>query len=108
MKIHTLKIKSEFYSKVNSNQKNWELRYNDRDFQIGDLIHFDILDEEGKIINTSEDDDVLWEIGYILFSNKNKDKQPSFSGIEKNYCIMSIRPVIIEHRSRWLRNIYGK
>ena len=40
MNLHQLKIKKEFYLAVASGLKTFEIRKNDRNFQIGDLIHF--------------------------------------------------------------------
>lgn len=106
MKIHTLKIQKLFYDKIRSNKKMWELRFNDRDFQIGDLIHFDILNLDGAIVNKYEDDSILWEIDYILYSCLNKDTTPSFKGLQKDYVILSIRPVCIQYRRE--REIWEK
>ena len=40
MKLHELKIKDEYYEDIISGTKKAELRKNDRDYQVGDLIHF--------------------------------------------------------------------
>lgn len=38
MQIHKLKIKPEYLNDVISGKKKFEVRYNDRDFKVGDLI----------------------------------------------------------------------
>ena len=38
MKTHILKTRSEFFIEVESGDKRAEIRYNDRDFQKGDII----------------------------------------------------------------------
>ena len=40
MKLHELKIKHEYLIDVALGNKTFELRYNDRDYQVGDLIRF--------------------------------------------------------------------
>lgn len=40
MKLHELKIKHECLSDIALGKKTFELRKNDRDYQVGDLIHF--------------------------------------------------------------------
>lgn len=42
MKSHKLKTHIEYYKKVISGEKDWGLRLNDRDFEIGDQL---ILEE---------------------------------------------------------------
>ena len=38
MQIHTLKIQPKYFSAVLHGTKNFELRKDDRDYQVGDLI----------------------------------------------------------------------
>ena len=38
MKTHELKTDSEVFIQSFSNKKPWEIRYNDRDFQVGDIL----------------------------------------------------------------------
>ena len=40
MKIHKLKIKDKYYQDLIRGRKLFELRKNDRDYKVGDLIHF--------------------------------------------------------------------
>jgi|LakMenEpi03Aug12_release.lakeMendotaPanAssembly.Ray.scaffolds.fasta_scaffold3407757_1 hypothetical protein len=35
---HELKIRGEFYARIASEQKTFETRKNDRDFQVGDIL----------------------------------------------------------------------
>ena len=37
-KIHVLKILVEYYSAVVSGAKKFEIRYNDRDYKVGDIL----------------------------------------------------------------------
>lgn len=38
MKTHELKIMPEYYEAVVSGKKTFEIRYNDRDYNVGDLL----------------------------------------------------------------------
>lgn len=49
MKLHTLKIEKQYYYKVMSEVKKAELRKNDRNFKVNDLIIF--VDTNGEIFD---------------------------------------------------------
>lgn len=96
MKLHELKIKHEYLEDVYLGKKTFELRKNDRDYQVGDLIHFV---DEGYIKPISEDlycvecccvdEDALYKITYIL-----KDV-PQY-GLDVDYCILGIKKLNIK------------
>ena len=44
MKIHELKIKPEYFEAVRKNKKRFELRRDDRDFEVGDFINLKEFD----------------------------------------------------------------
>ena len=44
VKLHVLKIQEKFFYDVLTGAKKAELRKNDRDFQVGDMIHFTDID----------------------------------------------------------------
>ena len=89
MKLHELKIKHKYLTKVTCGIKTFELRKNDRDYQVGDLIRFIDI---GPIIPINDklfceeriDYDTLYKITYIL-----KDV-PEY-GLEEGYCILGIK-----------------
>ena len=80
MKLHELKIKYEYFKEVLRENKTFELRKNDRDYQVGDLIHFVKTDGNEYIICSQ----VVFRIIYIL-----KDV-PQY-GLDKDYCILGIK-----------------
>lgn len=45
MKAHELKIKPRFFREVINCEKTFELRYNDRDFKVGDVLVLREYDE---------------------------------------------------------------
>lgn len=44
MKTHELKLDINYFEDVKSGKKNFEIRKNDRDFQIGDILELKIFD----------------------------------------------------------------
>ena len=94
MKLHELKIKHEYLIEVDRGRKTFELRKNDRDYKVGDLIHFIDIKDEDKDFNTwgvepAIDKDALYKITYVL-----KDT-PQF-GLDKDYCILGIKKLKID------------
>ena len=91
MKLHELKILHEYLIDVTLGTKTFELRKNDRDYQVGDLIRFiDIM--EGYTNNDIEpyiDENQLYRITYVL---KNVEKY----GLDKDYCILAIKKLEIK------------
>lgn len=65
MKIHHLKIDPQYYRLI-SYGKDFELRENDRGFQIGDIVIFEDHDDVFKITHLYEDLPGLEE-GYCIF-----------------------------------------
>lgn len=104
MKLHELKIKHEYLEAVSLGIKTFELRKNDRDYQVGDLIHFVVVYDETIGVYCSaiamdeksiskevvrefeENPNNLFKITYIL-----KDV-PEY-GLDKDYCILAIKKV---------------
>ena len=79
MTVHYLKIKPEYYKDVECGLKTFELRKNDRDFQVGDILMLIKLDDDGN-----ETDQVTRvKVTYIL-----KDC-PQY-GLKDGYAILGI------------------
>ena len=77
---HTLKIKEKFYLDIARGKKTFEIRKNDRDYKVGDLIKF--VDTNGK--DFSEFAYRVYEITYIL---THEDFEP----IPEDYVVFSIK-----------------
>lgn len=79
-KVHSLKTHSVPYQGVISGRKTFEIRKNDRDFQVGDILKLREWngDYTGRHMS-------FW-ITYIL-------PGPNY-GVPEGYCIMSIIPVL--------------
>ena len=72
---HHLKILPEYFQQVAIGNKTFELRKNDRDFKVGDIIFLEEWDNEytGRVLEL--------EITYIL---------SNFKGLEEGYVILSV------------------
>lgn len=84
MKLHELKIKNEYWVYVHQGLKTFELRKNDRDYQVGDLINFKVIASNYEI----QDKDV-YQITYIL-------KDVKEYGLNEEYCILGIKKLTLE------------
>lgn len=94
IKLHELKIKHRYLVDITLGKKTFELRKNDRDYEVGDLIHFiDLHDEmidlfDTKACDVNIEDDTLYQITYVL---KNV---PEY-GLDKDYCILGIEKLMV-------------
>lgn len=64
--------------------KTFELRKFDRDYQVGDRIHFIVVDKDGKQVAESRSHD--YQITYILSDCEKY-------GLMQGYCILGIKKV---------------
>lgn len=98
MKLHELKIKHNYLLDIARGIKTFELRKNDRDYQVGDLIRFiDVSGKQDQILVPSNvqirktdyyiNENTLYRIVYIL-----KDV-PEY-GLDKDYCILGIKKIV--------------
>ena len=46
--IHEVKILSKYLQRIISLEKTFEVRWNDRDYQVGDILHFQEIREDDK------------------------------------------------------------
>ncbi len=81
MTIHNLKLQKEFADAVMNGDKNFEVRYNDRGYQKGDRVIFDVRDDSFKVHHPLNHKD--YEITYVL----------SGWGIKEDYVVFGIREV---------------
>ena len=90
MKLHTLKIKDEFYTDIIRGAKTFEVRKNDRDFQVGDLINFEVLppNYDGKSKYYIEVPTDVFIITYVLTKADFPD------GLNDGYVVLGIRKVL--------------
>ena len=77
MKVHNLKIKPQYFKDVVSGIKTFEVRKNDRNFKVGDLMVLETYDNEkftGGSVNTEItyilDDPKYCKKGYVILGFK--------------------------------------
>lgn len=85
MKVHKLKTIQPFFNDVFYNKKEFEVRKNDRDYQIGDRLQ---LIEFGENIENPRY--VLKDIKYILKGGQY--------GIEQDYVILGLKEADLNRR----------
>jgi hypothetical protein len=78
MKIHELKTIEPYFSQVETGEKTFEIRYNDRNYQKGDYL---LLQKYDGIMQSFNGESLLVRVKYVL-----KD----YHGLSKDMCIMSI------------------
>ncbi|WP_349535176.1 DUF3850 domain-containing protein [Leuconostoc citreum] len=97
MKIHELKLDRFYFDDVKSGLKTFEIRKNDRDFQVGDLLSLSRFEdgkylkmgnglytnkENGlKVVPLNEADTILMEVTYITDYEQ-----------KEGYVVMGIEP----------------
>lgn len=94
MKLHELKILHEHLIDISIGKKTFELRKNDRDYQVGDLIRFIDVREDDSTANKNQiepniDENTLYRITYVL-------KGVEQYGIDTDYCILAIKKLDIK------------
>ena len=76
MNEYKLKIKSEYYVDVINGTKTAEIRYNDRNYQVGDILILNEIDEHdiftgnkcSVIVTHVLDDNQYLQTGYVMLS----------------------------------------
>ena len=78
---HHIKLKHFYADAVLSGQKNFEVRYNDRGYQRGDKVHFQVVDEAGITMSHPLNRET-YIITYLIHGY----------GLEKDWCAFGIKP----------------
>ncbi len=79
MAIHELKTTKKYFFNILEGYKKFELRKNDHDFKVKDFLRLREWDEEALSYTGRVE---VKQITYLL---------EDFPGIEKGYCIMSLK-----------------
>lgn len=78
-KRHCLKCWMEFFDAIRQQKKTFDVRRNDRDFQVGDEVVFQRLDPSKELPDGSCE---IRRISYILHGNQ--------FGIEEGFCVLGL------------------
>lgn len=96
---HQLKITRGNFCEVQEGNMSFQLRKDDRDFNVGDVIHLQEIDEDKVLTGRSQ----AAIIGYILRAGEGT------SGIEEGYALLnlSLRSMIVSNGEtfRTIKNI---
>jgi hypothetical protein len=86
MKTHEVKSWPDFFAPVYNGEKKFELRNNDRDYQVGDIIRMREFDDRaGKYTGRS----ITKKITYVLTST-GAGSIPPYHGLLHGYAILSL------------------
>ena len=65
-RVHHIKLQENFAGSVLSGEKSFELRRNDRGYQKGDLIQFEVVNSVGVLLEDHELNSKTYKITYVL------------------------------------------
>lgn len=85
---HQLKTWPSYFGQIENNEKLFEVRKNDRDFQVGDLLILQEYDPWHKKYTGAE---IYCEVSSVLSGLPVDD--PVFFGISQGYCVMGIKKI---------------
>lgn len=91
MTVHTLKLQEPYFTDVAEKKKTFEIRKNDRDYKVGDILLLYLYPQPNK----DKLGKIKAEITYIL-----KDI-PQF-GLMEGYCILGIKVKSVEKNPKVL------
>lgn len=97
MKTHKLKLNIDFCDAVLSGAKTFEIRKNDRDFKMGDLIEFKPVDNDGEE-GYHEIENHIYRITYVL----------SGWGLKDNYVVLAIKEETDEEKTLREQHFYNE
>lgn len=83
MTTHKIKIWKEFADAKLKGEKPFELRRNDRHFQVGDMVRYTVVGKTGKKID-HELDGRVYAITYVL---------SGFAGLLNSHCIYAEKQI---------------
>lgn len=85
MKIHDLKIWPDFFERVDSGEKTFDLRKDDRGFAVGDILRLREWAPAGHFYTGRE---INKQIGYILKHSRDAGCAATF-GLREGYVILA-------------------
>ena len=81
--MHNLKIREAYADAVADGRKNFEVRLNDRGYQAGDYVRFNVIDFIGAWVLSHPLEEKTFEITYVH----------SGLGIEEDYVVFGIKEI---------------
>lgn len=84
MRVHELKVKQPFYDDLYFNRKVFEIRKNDRNYQINDILHLKEYPKE----DWQNREGIFRKVVYLLKGGQY--------GLDKDYVILGLKEVKIK------------
>jgi ParB family transcriptional regulator, chromosome partitioning protein len=84
--VHELKTLRLFFGDVRSGRKPFELRYNDRNYSLGDTLRLREIDDEGEYTGREEWRDVT----YLLTAFRQRVEGEMVDALAKGFVIMGL------------------
>ncbi len=85
MIVHDIKIRKEYADRIAEGTKKFEVRQNDRDYQVGDILRFHVIDQKTQLIKDKEISHTLENSKYeIIYVH-------SGLGMQRDYVILGIK-----------------
>lgn len=89
-KEHTLKLNKSDCQDVYTGIKSFEVRMNDRNYEVGDIIRFQPVDRNNKSYSHPVENNI-YEITYILDPKTNRNN--CFVGLEDGWVVLGIKEI---------------
>lgn len=87
MKTHVVKSWPDFFAPIKSGERSFELRNNDRHYQVGDVLHLREFDDRtGKYTGA----EIKKRITYVLTST-GPGAIPPYHGLSQGYGILALK-----------------
>lgn len=80
---HWLKIEECYANRVENGEKTFEVRFNDRDYQVGDVISYRVVDNKGQDVKHHKLNGKEYVIMYVHAG----------LGLKDNYIVLGIKPI---------------
>lgn len=80
-KLHEVKTLTEHYTEVLAGKKSHEVRFNDRDYQVGDLLNMREIEPDGEYTGQ----EMNAQITHVLLGGQ--------FGIEEGWCVLSLTSI---------------
>jgi hypothetical protein len=83
MQLHCVKIQKKYWNRIKVKEKNCEIRFNDRDYQKGDRLHFEVLEGRGEAMWSFSPKE-FFEITHVLYFP---------AGLKEDYVCLSLKEI---------------
>ena len=93
MKVHKLKTLHEYFISQLDGRKNFEVRYNDRDYQVGDILILREWNNDNGYIGVA----IYLRVTYIL---------DNLEGLKDGYVVLSTEPLTKEEIEEVVKSGY--